>query len=52
MKDYAKPVIVDYGSLAKLTEACDFPGSGDFRFPDSSHAADYVTSDDFCHSKP
>ena len=52
MKDYVKPVIIDYGSLAELTADCDHPGAGDHAFPDGAHTSAYVTSSDFCFSKP
>jgi hypothetical protein len=48
--DYSKPEIVDYGSLVKLTRACDSPGTGDTAFPDTLHTTFFSNGGVFCVS--
>ena len=48
--DYKPPKIVDYGSLETLTAACDAPGGGDNKFPDTHHTTQILDSENFCIS--
>jgi hypothetical protein len=50
MAEYTPPEVVDYGSLAELTESCDFPGTGDKKFPDTHHTKLQIDSQNFCIS--
>jgi hypothetical protein len=45
--EYAKPTVVDYGTLADITAACNAPGAGDFNFPNTQHTTLVVNSQGF-----